>query len=1379
MLDLGSIQFSLGIDTRGLDAAVARLNSFGAAVTKVQAAANSGIDTNIQALRKQENALLSGLERVKTAVDRINGSTIAPRMKTELIAAVNSEYDSLVTRLAKVKNLVDSTQYDRAMASFKSELNEVDRLFKAIAADQQAMTRANNYQAQITNLGRMQQALKEIENSSITGKSAKSSASAFQGIFDAEAQQNVLATAKAIEQANTAQAKFTQFMAGQVPLANKNARDSMAVFVNAEKAATTAEKAFLREQNAVARVTEQVRNLNAAIERSKGIGDVTKTKLTTSADNALSAFKGNVAGAGGDPKAFSAAMNQARASLGDVNREFQKLTAGKDIMRELGTVALLINGPLGGISTRIIALNQIINDYGVMVGLATGATIGLGMAVASVSSKIINTTIEVQKAQKALTAITQSSAAAGTEIDFVRQVANNSGQVFTSLTSSYSSYLAAAKASGQILSETHQQFAAVSQAAGVLGLSVADTQGVFKALEQMLSKGTVQSEELRGQLGDRLPGAFTIAAQAMGKTTSELSSMLKKGNVITSDFLPKFVKQLQLVYGIDTSKPVTGLVADQNRLTNAMDVFFLAVDKVSGVTALYAASLRAVTGVITTVTQNMAALTQVVGALIGAMVGLGVAMALPAAFAAMAAMATWVGTVLSLARTVTTLTEAVTLFNVALAATPIGWISLILRVAAVAAGAAGGMWLMKQAQEGLGNSLNDTKGIEEYIKGQKLALTATEDTTNAMLRQIQVMQANAASTYIKAMRDVNSVGSGPSISDYGNAGVYGTPKALGGTGVVFKSATDIYTARKQEAQKAFGDATAELERLRGLETSLNNIASKQHGMKNQNLAGTQPQKQKKVSENIHEVLNLIGDANKAAEQLNMLAQGPKDLKIVDDLFKAKEILRDMNEVQLGKTAAALGVLGPATKENLLGPLQAVITKAREGKEQVEAFIRVWEKIDRANIERANTTRQLNFLNQGGDARQLGVFSALGDAEDMLRKVKDPKALEAIRQRLAEIGFNGNTAAAALALMFHAMDQGEEQIKILTDLQNAVRQVQVATAAASATLKGYSISAEVGDAVQRFVEINQKVQEYNDKLILAGKSTQEAAAATKDYRDALLSQDKVAQQLEKTKQRAEALRDVWKSFGTDATQTIIDLATGVKNLGDAITDLFMGLVKNLAANELNNLFSDAIDSLTGKGKKADAQGAQIANTAALATTTAMLGANTTAIIALTTAVAANTSAMTAISSVGGGSGGGGLLGTIFDGVASLFGGASPSDTGLSSIDLGGFGGGGGLFGFGRAGGGPVTKGLGYTVNEPGVGHEIFFPNSSGQIIPASQLGGGGQTSIDARTSIVIQGGANEDTVALLDQKLDAHRRKIEASLGPRIDARVKESAWRNR
>ncbi len=61
----------------------------------------------------------------------------------------------------------------------------------------------------------------------------------------------------------------------------------------------------------------------------------------------------------------------------------------------------------------------------------------------------------------------------------------------------------------------------------------------------MISKGKVSAEELRGQLGERLPGAFQIAARASGVTTSQLDEMLQKGQVLSEEFLPLFAAQLE------------------------------------------------------------------------------------------------------------------------------------------------------------------------------------------------------------------------------------------------------------------------------------------------------------------------------------------------------------------------------------------------------------------------------------------------------------------------------------------------------------------------------------------------------------------------------------------------------------------------------------------------------------------------------------------------------------------------------------------------------------------------------------------------------------------------------------------------------------------
>jgi tape measure domain-containing protein len=87
-------------------------------------------------------------------------------------------------------------------------------------------------------------------------------------------------------------------------------------------------------------------------------------------------------------------------------------------------------------------------------------------------------------------------------------------------------------------------------AAGIRGTggSLADMQSAMLATSQVFSKGKVSAEELRQQIGERLPGAFTIFAESIGKTPQELDRMLARGEVTLNDFM-SFVQALSDRYG--------------------------------------------------------------------------------------------------------------------------------------------------------------------------------------------------------------------------------------------------------------------------------------------------------------------------------------------------------------------------------------------------------------------------------------------------------------------------------------------------------------------------------------------------------------------------------------------------------------------------------------------------------------------------------------------------------------------------------------------------------------------------------------------------------------------------------------------------------------
>jgi|ADGO01.1.fsa_nt_gi tape measure domain len=111
-------------------------------------------------------------------------------------------------------------------------------------------------------------------------------------------------------------------------------------------------------------------------------------------------------------------------------------------------------------------------------------------------------------------------------------------------------------------------FNAVSEAAAVMKLSAEQTEGTFLALGQMISKGNVQAEELRGQLGERLPGAFNIFARAIGVSTKQLNKMLQDGEVIAEKTLPLFAAELRRTFSPGVLSASNSFNANMNRFNN-------------------------------------------------------------------------------------------------------------------------------------------------------------------------------------------------------------------------------------------------------------------------------------------------------------------------------------------------------------------------------------------------------------------------------------------------------------------------------------------------------------------------------------------------------------------------------------------------------------------------------------------------------------------------------------------------------------------------------------------------------------------------------------------------------------------------------------------
>jgi len=200
-------------------------------------------------------------------------------------------------------------------------------------------------------------------------------------------------------------------------------------------------------------------------------------------------------------------------------------------------------------------------------GIAGGVTL-----FATIARDIFQTTKELQSLDNALKQVSGSQEQFSRSQAFLREISEAFGLEINGLTRQFTQFYVSAKdkLSG---TEIENIFTSISKAGAVMGLSVDNQNRAFLALNQMMSKGTIQAEELRGQLAEALPGAFGIMAKAVGVTEKELQNMMKSGSLLADEVLPKFARELEKVYGIETITRVETLSASTNRLSNSWTEF--------------------------------------------------------------------------------------------------------------------------------------------------------------------------------------------------------------------------------------------------------------------------------------------------------------------------------------------------------------------------------------------------------------------------------------------------------------------------------------------------------------------------------------------------------------------------------------------------------------------------------------------------------------------------------------------------------------------------------------------------------------------------------------------------------------------------------------
>lgn len=209
--------------------------------------------------------------------------------------------------------------------------------------------------------------------------------------------------------------------------------------------------------------------------------------------------------------------------------------------------------------------------------LTFAAALGAGgIGLSNLVTKFIEVAKSTNRVTTALKNVSGSMAVFADNQRYLLDLAKKYGLEINALTGNYAKFTAAASISGMSMQEQRKIFESLSRAATAFGMSADDSNGVFLALSQMMSKGKISSEELRLQMGERLPIALQAMAKAAGTSVAGLDRLMKEGKLLSAEVLPKFADALnEMIPNVDTDNLETSLNRLQNvftKLVNETDI---------------------------------------------------------------------------------------------------------------------------------------------------------------------------------------------------------------------------------------------------------------------------------------------------------------------------------------------------------------------------------------------------------------------------------------------------------------------------------------------------------------------------------------------------------------------------------------------------------------------------------------------------------------------------------------------------------------------------------------------------------------------------------------------------------------------------------------
>lgn len=453
--------------------------------------------------------------------------------------------------------LVDSQEVTLAIsaqtsgqAGVSALAGQVDALARSGGAAAPEIARISQ---EIQRLGQQQVSINGLEQAIAAGKQTWQTLS--------QARHEVKVLDKALADARGASAS-----AEAIRILDKELRTANAQLSSAERAWTRQKSVLAAARAEAARMGVDTRNVGAAQQKLAADIEAANRRVQAASVDTGASLKNAFETVG----VRSAQVIQ--QEIMDVERALQRIAAeGKVTGSQFDRVWAAGQERIGRLKSELNGSSEALDKVGTSTNAVSAGLTRLAAAFGGVQAAraFLDANVELEQLRRGLTAVTGDTDRAEAELDRLRGVADTLGVSVGVLGRSWISLAAATRGSTLEGQATRDVFDAVAATMAKLGKSSADTEGALYAVGQMASKGVVSMEELRQQLGERMPGAIDAMAKGLGISKEALIDLVGSGQLLAEDALPALARGLQQTFG-SSQQQVDGFTAAWQRFKNTL-----------------------------------------------------------------------------------------------------------------------------------------------------------------------------------------------------------------------------------------------------------------------------------------------------------------------------------------------------------------------------------------------------------------------------------------------------------------------------------------------------------------------------------------------------------------------------------------------------------------------------------------------------------------------------------------------------------------------------------------------------------------------------------------------------------------------------------------